>query len=669
MARRLLPLLVILFFAACETEPPTTGVEIPQPSHDLVDGTTMGNPHFFFEPPLVPDPTANGTFDGTLDPRVEICEWTGAACVPGDPAFTFTTTSGSGGETVQVSLDDEHYGVNWDTQAEGVDPGDVFRITVFLVSLELGSVDVEIGENGGEVRNINTGDNIGLVDRRTVPIRFRIEEGAIGEEEAQAEQECLDASGNVIDCDVVVVEADDGGSATVNDDPGGGDETLAAIVTIDPGDAVDANGDPVDFVLTLEHVTTEPAPPEDIPTDQQVPFFIDVTAEDADGNAVFFQTGADLVLCQPPDLGDDTTIPFIENPLHQFLKIFQVRSGVTDILPTTVGGTPCPGELHGGLNGLVGSFSGFGATLPTDPSASTAVVPNGTVGSPTVIDIQAKVDATNNQVLGGDDVEVTVSGANSATLTVGAGIVDNGDGTYTATYTPGTAGTDAIAIEIRNVETGNLEPISGSPFTSVVAAPGGVVIDGVLSTGEWNAAVSSGIPVSLPGGGQTTATVYLMNDATNLYAAVDFDADLSSFGVHTVAVRLDENPVNDEWDEGGDGNGDDGWVAQHQGVDSGVMVDEHFNATAGQGQRDDAKGGTNDGATAFEDDGSSTVVEMSHPLNSGDFRDAELAACDTYQIQIFTTIAVALGDPSETSDLIPAWSSFLVEPPNPPCVF
>jgi hypothetical protein len=242
---------------------------------------------------------------------------------------------------------------------------------------------------------------------------------------------------------------------------------LAAIVTIDPDDVVDENGDPVaDFELTLAHIETPPAPAEDIPRVQQFPFFIDVTASHGGGSPVFFVEGASLVLCQPPDLGDPDADLFIPDELHHFLQIFQVSDGVTEILETTLDNQAnCPGGLHGGLNTVgIKKFSRFGATLPTRPPVSTAVVPDGVVGTPTVIDIQAKLDAAHDQIFGGDEVVVTVSGANTAS----AAVVDNGDGTYTAQYTPAVAGTDMVEIQIRNVVTGNLQPISGSPFTSNV---------------------------------------------------------------------------------------------------------------------------------------------------------------------------------------------------------
>lgn len=473
MIRRPPILLALLLVVACDAGTPPTAVDVPEPSYVLLDGSTTGNTHFYFLAPIVPgDPPETAPFDGSHLPRVEICEWEGMACAAGPPAFSYTATSGTGGEVVRVS--DDHYVVDWHTNVEGVEPEMIFRVRVLALNLELGSVDFQIGATGKDVKDINTGYNFGLVDGRTLPIRFRIEEGAIQQAETQAESECLEGD-DVIDCDVVVVSSTNGGNATVVEELDGGQQTPAAIVTIDENDVVDANGDPVDqFALTLEHVESAPAPAEDIPLAQQIPFFIDVTAVDNDGNPVFFVNGAELTLCQPPDLGNSGADLFIPDELHEFLVLYQVNSlGETEILPTTLDNQAnCPGGLHGGLNTVgIRSFSGFGSTLPTLPSASTAVVPSGFVDAATVIDIQARVSADDDQIFGGDSVVVTVSGANTASGTV----IDNGDGTYTAEYTPTTTGTDAVVIEIRNIDTGNLEPISGSPFTSLVCeAPSSV---------------------------------------------------------------------------------------------------------------------------------------------------------------------------------------------------
>ncbi|NNL29638.1 MAG: hypothetical protein HKO77_01380 [Gemmatimonadetes bacterium] len=462
-------LVALLALAACDGTVAPTAPEAADPSYVLIDGSTNGNSGFYVLPPLfMGPPSVVGTFDPTLRPRVEICEWSAGdqACVAGGASFSYTLLSGVEDEVVEV--EDDHYVVHWDTRLAGVDPGKVFRASVFLVTRRLGSVDIEIARTGRAVRDINAGDNRGLVDRVVLPFRFSIVEGAVAAEEAEAEAECVSASGDVVDCDVEIVSSSEGTTVLVQEEPGTSGETLAATVTIAEDDAVDENGDPVEeFVFTLQHITTPPAPVEAIPAAQQIPFFVEAVAVDESGNPVFFQVGATLVLCQPPDLGNPAAALFIPDDLHHFLKLYQVRDGVTELLPTTLDNQAnCPGGLHGGLNTTgLRRFSGFGAVLPTLPSASTAAVPDGTIGSPTTLDIQAALDATHDQIFGGDEVVVTITGANAATPAV----TDNGDGTYTAQYTPTSAGTDNVSIQIRNTATGALEAISGSPFTSQVA--------------------------------------------------------------------------------------------------------------------------------------------------------------------------------------------------------
>jgi hypothetical protein len=102
------------------------------------------------------------------------------------------------------------------------------------------------------------------------------------------------------------------------------------------------------------------------------------------------------------------------------------------------------------------------APAPTaDPSQTTAAVPNGVAGTATVITVQARTATGAPMSTGGDAVTVTVSGANPAGSLA---VTDNGNGTYTASYTPQATGTDQVAITLNGV------PISGSPYTSTVVA-------------------------------------------------------------------------------------------------------------------------------------------------------------------------------------------------------
>lgn len=97
---------------------------------------------------------------------------------------------------------------------------------------------------------------------------------------------------------------------------------------------------------------------------------------------------------------------------------------------------------------------------PVSASTSTANVPSkGKKDLATVITIQARDQSGNPVTTGGSAVVVTVSGSNHAGPFTAT---DNGDGSYTATYTPTKKGKDTIVITL------NGSSIAGSPFTSDV---------------------------------------------------------------------------------------------------------------------------------------------------------------------------------------------------------
>lgn len=145
-----------------------------QPLATISDAAHAGAvPGFYFLPPMVPNPAYSGTFDGALQPRVEICELAAGACVT--PIAQYTTTSGTGGQTVQVGT--SSYQVNWHTNQFNLDPAKHYRISVFVGTFQLGFADVDVVATGKELKNVNTGEYIPLQDDRTLPIKFRIETG------------------------------------------------------------------------------------------------------------------------------------------------------------------------------------------------------------------------------------------------------------------------------------------------------------------------------------------------------------------------------------------------------------------------------------------------------------------------------------------------------------
>ncbi len=126
------------------------------------------------------------------------------------------------------------------------------------------------------------------------------------------------------------------------------------------------------------------------------------------------------------------------------------------------------------LTGTVGSYtlrlSAGGPSVVTtaisltpgsaSASQTTANVPSrGNAGRRTVISVQTRDQSGNDLSTGGHTVVITVTGKNPAGPLVAA---DNGDGSYTASYTPSRKGNDVIAITLDGV------PIAGSPYPSDV---------------------------------------------------------------------------------------------------------------------------------------------------------------------------------------------------------
>ena len=170
--------LLLLALAACTGDDLVTGPGSPisTPSFVISDGAHAGNPHFFFLPPMVPAPSPTGTFDATQQPEVKICQLVSGACVATVAVFTMST--GPGSETIRVVPADQHYIVNWHTDRFGLTIGATYRINVLIGNQVLGFADV-VPIGTGKAKNAVTGDDIALKDGSTLPIKFRIEHGAV----------------------------------------------------------------------------------------------------------------------------------------------------------------------------------------------------------------------------------------------------------------------------------------------------------------------------------------------------------------------------------------------------------------------------------------------------------------------------------------------------------
>src|SRR5438445_707598 len=157
----------------------STAIRTPpaRPTMTIADAAHgVGHPHFYFLPPLVPNPSFSGTFDPTLGPllAVDVCRVDAGACVTPLIA-SFTSSGGATSASVRLDAAAEWYSVNWNTKAAALDPSQTYRIRVSVAGLTIGYADVDVVESGSELKNVQTGEFVGLLDGRTLPIKFRIE--------------------------------------------------------------------------------------------------------------------------------------------------------------------------------------------------------------------------------------------------------------------------------------------------------------------------------------------------------------------------------------------------------------------------------------------------------------------------------------------------------------
>lgn len=156
---------------------------VTSPRALIYDGAhSGGNPHFYFLPPLVPAVPSTAPAEMGLAPEVVICEWDGSGCTATvahfttDPATTTTSQSGNS-ETVRGQLD--HYIVNWHTSDFPLSTSATYQICVMVGGLGLGFAEVDVVGTGKDLKNVATDQYIPLLDGRTLPIQFRIEQGAL----------------------------------------------------------------------------------------------------------------------------------------------------------------------------------------------------------------------------------------------------------------------------------------------------------------------------------------------------------------------------------------------------------------------------------------------------------------------------------------------------------
>ena len=161
--------------------------------------------------------------------------------------------------------------------------------------------------------------------------------------------------------------------------------------------------------------------------------------------------------------------------------------------------------------------------------------------------------------------------------------------------------------------------VAGRTFQAWASTP--PTINGEIVGSEWQNAHSSSFSLSI-GGNPYTGTIYVMNDATNLYVAIKIaDDDFNTGTPDDVAVIYFDNDNDGTFESGEDS------IAQYAGA---TGFQDRFLETFPTMRLDTDVGGTKDGSGACARHGSDNHFEFSHPLNSADdAHDFSLNALNT----------------------------------------
>lgn len=165
------------------SETPTDPAPPANQAFVISDGAHGGNPHVFFLPPMLPDPSASfsADFDGKADVTIAICVWSSSAGGCSTSIASFSRTSGSGSEQLRIPSGEEYFLVNWHTRGVldqfPLGTHESYRLRVLVGSQELAFADVALIQPGRTRPGAGTSDVVTLVAGQTLPIKVRIEEG------------------------------------------------------------------------------------------------------------------------------------------------------------------------------------------------------------------------------------------------------------------------------------------------------------------------------------------------------------------------------------------------------------------------------------------------------------------------------------------------------------
>jgi surface protein len=162
MLRLLAALVFVGLTAACDRSSPTAVLdETGMASIAAVGTPVVETEHFYFLPPLVRPSQYAGRFDSTYRPSVVITRGTTViATLP-----------------VEMQAAAETYRTVWHTREHELTSGVAYRLSVMVSDFELGAIEV-VPTQGAANRNPAATTAVVIQNGRSLPIQFRIEEGA-----------------------------------------------------------------------------------------------------------------------------------------------------------------------------------------------------------------------------------------------------------------------------------------------------------------------------------------------------------------------------------------------------------------------------------------------------------------------------------------------------------
>ena len=566
MRRPLLLLLsTLLVAAACDDAGRSTGPVMGNvPRYAISDGANssggVANGDFFFLPPMVRNPSASpafdvGAFDATRQPRVDICRLTTTA-----PQVCDLEVRSFSGSSITVSTTDEQYQVNWRTDLDDLAVDRLYRITVGVPRVvhghteyfTLGYADVQPVSNGSGLKKVDTDEYIGLVDGRTLPIKFRIEKSP----RCESSEDCVEA---IVSDEGGRVETESGYAVAIFPEgwlPAGFDEVIVAVrrvpIGTTTGQESSCHGSPNRQYEGCYDFATFPAVGEFAlpvtvatciePDAFPVQDYLQLYASDDGEDLRALPPAEVLIECDGFD-GTPPPVPpigFMDRVGHELLA-----------LGTRLGTALSPREAHAidlGRGGLIDRFSHVGWILVAetenpDVEASTIFGAAGTAHEVSVRVRSAHTSQAARVPLAGFPVTFSVAaGGGTVSLTT---VPTNADGIATTTWTFGTEGPQELQATAAGAN--GTVTLAGEIVTQVATTT--ILAAGTIANAGSEAVILAAVAGGVPQPGETP-TISFFDGATLLGTApVNGDGQASflingwSVRPHVLTARFDGTPT------------------------------------------------------------------------------------------------------------------------------